>query len=66
MTNVVITWATEYYAMGIKELRTEGREVDQGWLGWPIKSRIGNERIFGPLDHGPAKLRGGKASWRST
>ncbi|MEV4182099.1 Tn3 family transposase [Streptosporangium canum] len=65
LTSAVTTWATEYYGMAIKELRSQGREVPDGLLSFIAPGRRENINLFGfiEVDIGaePAKLDDG---WR--
>ncbi|MFD8559159.1 Tn3 family transposase [Streptosporangium canum] len=65
LTSAVITWATEYYGMAIKKLRSQGREVPDGLLSFIAPGRRENINFFGfievDIEAEPAKLDDG---WR--
>ncbi|RSM95294.1 hypothetical protein DMB42_50180 [Nonomuraea sp. WAC 01424] len=50
LTNAVITWTTEYYAMGIKELRAQGREVPDELLSFIAPGHRENINFFGFIE----------------
>jgi hypothetical protein len=47
LTNSVISWTTEYYAMGIGELRSQGREVPDELLSFIAPGHRENINFFG-------------------
>lgn len=47
LTNSVITWTTEYYAMGIGQLRSQGREVPDELLSYIAPGHRENINFFG-------------------
>ncbi|MEV4246691.1 Tn3 family transposase [Streptosporangium canum] len=65
LTNAAITWATEYYGIAIKELRSQGREVPDGLLSFIAPGHRENINFFGSIEVDieaePAKLDDG---WR--
>ncbi len=50
LANAVITWTAEYYAMGIKELRTQGREVSDELLSFIAPGHRENINFFGFIE----------------
>ncbi|GAA3466526.1 hypothetical protein GCM10018965_010780 [Nonomuraea roseola] len=50
LTNAVITWTTEYYGMGIAELREQGREVPDELLSFIAPGHRENINFFGFIE----------------
>jgi len=65
LTNAVITWATEYYAKAVTELRAQGRDIGDELLSHIAPGHSDNINFFGAINVGIeaelAKLVGG---WR--
>ncbi|MEV4247710.1 Tn3 family transposase [Streptosporangium canum] len=63
LTDSVICWTTEYYGMGIGELRGQGREVPDELLSFIAPGHRENINFFGfinvDIEAEPAKLGGG-------
>ena len=65
LTNAVVTWTTEYYALAVGQLRGEGRSVPDELLAHISPGHSGNINFFGvinvDIEAELAKLSGG---WR--